>query len=201
MSRQVNGIQTTFAEEIDLFSAGGGFGTFPALRGHEVAIPPGSRIQRVMEDGNVVVDAVHVFHGPEVRNAYAYRFTIKRTGKIVVFSGDTAAPDANLIALAQGCDVLVHEVQDNDNVEKIAASIPDPQQAAALRKHLLEAHSNVYDVPKVAKEAGAKKLVFCHYTPLPQPPGVYFAKAQSAASSIGYTGTMVAPAELDAIPL
>jgi ribonuclease BN (tRNA processing enzyme) len=133
MNRQLQGIRTTFAEELALFESGGGFPPFPTVTAHEVPIAPGAHIARVMEDENVVVDATHVFHGPEVRTAYAYRFTIKSTGKVVVFSGDTAAPDDNLIALAQGADVLVHEVQDNDNVEKIVSTIPNAQQAAQLR--------------------------------------------------------------------
>ncbi|GAA4975992.1 MBL fold metallo-hydrolase [Kineococcus glutinatus] len=200
-SRQVKGVKAAFGEEVDLFESGGGFGAFPGLRGHDVTIPRRGGIQRVLEDGNVVVHATRVFHGPEVEDAYAYRFTVKRTGKVVVFSGDTAAPDAALIELAHGCDVLVHEAQDNDNVEKIVASIPDRAQAAALRTHLLESHSNVADLPGVARAAEARTLVLSHYTPLPQPPSVYLAKARAAAERVGYRGRIVAPAELDVIAL
>ena len=60
------------------------------MTGHDV-VPPADGIHRVMEDERVAVDAVRVFHGPEVDDAYAYRFTVKRTGKVVAFSGDTAA--------------------------------------------------------------------------------------------------------------
>jgi len=118
-----------------------------------------------------------------------------------VFSGDTAAPDANLIELARGCDVLVHEVQDNDNVQRIADSFPNAEQGAALKRHLLEAHSDVRDVPRVAHAAGAGRVVFSHYTPLPQSPSVYLEKAQAVADEIGYAGEVIAPAELDVIPL
>ena len=43
--------------------------------------------------------------------------------------------------------------------------------------------------------------MFSHYTPLPQSPAAYLAKAQAVADEIGYTGEIIAPAELDVIPL
>jgi ribonuclease BN (tRNA processing enzyme) len=201
MPAMVTGIETAFAEAHRLFSVGGGFGTRPELAPTDVLLPAGEGIHPVMEDDRVVVEATRVFHGPEVEHAYAYRFTVKSTGKTVVFSGDTAAPDANLIELSRGCDVLVHEVQDNDNVQRIADSFPSPEQGAALKQHLLEAHSDVRDVPRVADAAGADRVVFSHYTPLPQSPAVYLEKAQAVADEIGYKGTVIAPVELDVIAL
>jgi ribonuclease BN (tRNA processing enzyme) len=197
----VDGVASAFAAAIALFSVGDGFGPRPDVVPSDVLLPTDGGVQPVMEDERVVVEAARVFHGPEVPHAYAYRFTVKRTGKTVVFSGDTAAPDANLIALARGCDVLVHEVQDNDNVQRIADSFPSREQGEVLKKHLIEAHSDVRDVPRVAQAAGAGRVVFSHYTPLPQAPEVYRAKAQAVADEIGYRGGIVAPAELDVIEL
>lgn len=189
-----------FEDEIGLFETGGGFGSFPAHEGHDVEVPPEGGILRVMEDDNVQVEATRVFHGPEVVNAYAYRFTIKRSGKVVVFSGDTAAPDESLAALAKGCDVLVHETQDNSAIERIAAGLPHPR-GQELKKHLFEAHSNVLDLPGVALAAQAKKLVFSHYTPVAHTPAMWLAMAVPAAEKIGYTGEIIAPKALDVIPL
>ena len=121
------GIRTAFAEATALFSIGDGFGPQPVLSPTDVVLPGGPGIHRVMEGDRVLVEATRVFHGPELAHAYAYRFTVKRTGTVAVFSGDTAAPDANLIELARDCDVLVHEVQDNDNVQRIADSFPEPR--------------------------------------------------------------------------
>jgi ribonuclease BN (tRNA processing enzyme) len=192
------GIGAIFGQDVDLYATGGGFGPFPELTPHQVT--SSGRVWRVMEDDAVVVDATRVFHGPEVANAYAYRVTSKRSGTVVVFSGDTAALDANLVALARDCDVLVHEVQDNDMVDRIAASLP-PEQGDALRRHLLEAHSDVRELPRIGLASGAKKLVFCHYTPIPQPAKVYLAKAMAVAEEIGYVGEIVAPEDLDVIAL
>lgn len=195
---KLDGIRATYGQDVDLYAAGGGFGAFPQLTPHEVT--PAERIWQVMEDDAVVVDATRVFHGAEVENAYAYRFTIKSSGTVVVFSGDTAALDANLVALARDCDVLVHEVQDNDMVDRIAASLPR-EQGEHLRRHLLEAHSDVRDLPRIGLAAGARKLVFCHYTPIPQPAANYLAKATAVAQEIGYSGEIVAPEDLDVIRL
>lgn len=185
-----------YGPDIENYMAGGGFGPFPYPQLNEVV--PADDIFPVMEDDLVCVTATKVYHGPELADAFAYRFDFKATGQSVVFSGDTAAPDENLIALAQGCDVLVHETQDNDRVEELAARIPEPF-GSQLKKHLFESHSSVTDLPEVAKRAGAKKLVMSHYTPIPQPAEVYLGKALAAAAEIGYTGQIIAPVELDVI--
>jgi len=189
-----------FEDEIALFQAGGGFGNFTAPAGHDVEVPVDGGIVPVMEDDNVRVDATRVFHGPEVADAYAYRFSVKRTGKVIVFSGDTAAHDTNLAAIARGCDVLVHETQDNSAIERIAAGLPHTR-GEELKKHLFEAHSSVLDLPAVAHAAQAKKLVFCHYTPVAHPPAVWLAMATPSAEAIGYQGEIIAPKALDVIPL
>jgi ribonuclease BN (tRNA processing enzyme) len=201
MTATVAGIETSFAEATRLFALGGGFGPRPVLSPTEIAIPDAAGAHLVMEDDRVRVEATRVFHGPEVTDAYAYRFTVKDSGKVVVFSGDTAAPDANLIGLARDCDVLVHEVQDNDDVERLAASFPTPEQGAALREHLLNAHSDVRELPRVGRAAGAARVVLSHYTPLPKPPREYLAKARETAEEIGYDGELVAPLDLDVLPL
>ncbi|MGN7201995.1 MBL fold metallo-hydrolase [Arthrobacter sp. SAFR-044] len=189
-----------FDDEIALFAAGGGFGSFPAVTGHDLDLPDDGAITFVMEDDHITVTATRVFHGPEVADAYAYRFTVKETGKAVVFSGDTAAHNANLIALARDCDVLVHEAQDNSAIERIAAGLPEPR-GAELIKHLFEAHSSVLELPAVAHAAGAGKLVLSHYTPMAQPPEAWLAMALPEATLAGYTGEIIAPAALDIITL
>ncbi|MFJ4622417.1 MBL fold metallo-hydrolase [Streptomyces sp. NPDC088812] len=198
--QKVTGLQTMFGQDVRLYEAGGGFADYPTLRAHDVKVAGSSAIVRIMEDDNVIVDATRVFHGSEVKDAYAYRFTIKASGKTVVFSGDTAAPDANLIRLARNSDVLVHEAMDTSLIDKITASLPQAQ-AEELRTHMIQAHSDVSDLPAVAKAAGAQRLVFCHYTPIPQAPSVFAAKAQAAADAIGYRGSIIAPSDLDVITL
>jgi ribonuclease BN (tRNA processing enzyme) len=82
----------------------------------EIAVPPGSRYLNrspkmdpfpVMSDDNVAVTATLVSHY-NVYPAFGFRFDLKKAGKSVTFSGDTTKSD-NLITLAQGTDILVHE--------------------------------------------------------------------------------------------
>lgn len=197
-TRLVNGVKAAFGQDIDLFETGGGFSAFPRVTGHDVDLPRGRALVKVMEDDNVIVHATRVFHGPEVANPYAYRFTVKSSGKRVVFSGDTAAPNQNLIRLARDCDLLVHEAQDNDLIPTLLSFVPEAQREA-LKQHLLVSHSNVIDLPAVAKAANAARLAFCHYTPLPQPATAFLAKAKAAAAKIGYTGAVLAPTDLEVI--
>lgn len=191
----------SFGQDISLFEAFAD--PWEAVDAHAVMVPADGATQRVTEDANVIVDAKRVFHGPEMPHAYAYRFTIKSSGKTVVFSGDTAAPDANLIRLAQGCDVLVHEAQDDARVDQIIAEANLPADVAAtVRDYLCNSHSSVLDVPGVAKAAAAKKLVFCHYGPVAsEPPREFLRQARTAARDFGYLGQIVAPNDLDVIPL
>jgi ribonuclease BN (tRNA processing enzyme) len=191
--------ETAHEHDVANYVKGGGFGPFPEVVPHDV-VQTGDVIIPVMEDENVVVTATKVFHGAELKDSFAYRFYIKATGKSVVFSGDTAAPDANLIELSQNCDFLVHEVQDNEMVERVVSRIPLERQAD-LRNHLFSSHSSVDDLPGVAMNSKAKHLVFCHYTPIPQPASVYLDKAERAANAIGYRGKIIAPVELDVIEI
>jgi ribonuclease BN (tRNA processing enzyme) len=192
------GIPATYQEGIELFSAGSPFGVFPDFRPHDLSAQPNGPAVTVMEDANVTVDAVWVQH--TIDYAYAYRFTIKSTGKVVVFSGDVVANEPNLIALAQGCDVLVHEVLDPDRVDEIVAPLPEPGRSV-LRGRITDGHTSVYDLPAVAAAAEAQKLVMNHYTPVPQKPSEWLRKARRAARQVGYRGDIVAPVDLDVIDL
>lgn len=112
----------------------------------------------VMQDENVKVTAALVDH-PPVRPAFAYRFDCP--DRSIVFSGDTR-PSANLVRLAQGADVLVHEVMYLPAIDKLARS---ESNAATLRKHLLASHTTTEEVGKIATRAGVKTLVLTHFVP------------------------------------
>lgn len=112
----------------------------------------------VMQDERVKVIAALVQH-PPVTPAFAYRFDCP--DRSIVFSGDTR-PSENLIKLAQGADVLVHEVMYLPALEKLIGSEPN---AARLREHLLASHTTTEQVGRVATEAGVKTLVLNHFVP------------------------------------
>jgi ribonuclease BN (tRNA processing enzyme) len=113
---------------------------------------------QVLDDGNVRITAALVSH-PPVAPAFAYRFDA--SDRSIVISGDTARSD-NLIKLAKGADVLVHEAIYEPAIDRLVAKIAN---AATLRKHLLDSHTTAEDCGRVAAAAGVKTLVLSHLVP------------------------------------
>ena len=116
----------------------------------------------VMWDGSVKVTAALVSH-PPVEPAFAYRFDSPY--RSIVISGDTT-PSDNLIQLAKGADVLVHEAMHMKGVDRLVARVPNHP---GLRQHLLASHTVVEDVGRVAQAAGVKLLVLSHLVPADDP--------------------------------
>jgi ribonuclease BN (tRNA processing enzyme) len=108
----------------------------------------------VFEDDAVRVRAITVTHGHAIP-ALAYRFDTAYGS--VVFSGDTTANDA-LIALAQGADILVHQVADLDYLERHGVTGEAFQRMAGL-------HTDVSEVGSVAERARVRELILSHYLP------------------------------------
>lgn len=112
----------------------------------------------VMQNQQLKVTAAQVVH-PPVAPAFAYRF--EHQGKAIVISGDTSYSE-NLVRLAQGADVLVHEIMHTPSLEQLLATEPN---ATRLKEHLLASHSTAQQVGRVATEAKVKKLVLSHFVP------------------------------------
>jgi ribonuclease BN (tRNA processing enzyme) len=147
------------------------------VRGIDLSVPPGPEPVVVFEDLAVRVSAVAVMHGRAVP-ALAYRFDTAAGS--VVFSGDTAASD-NLIALAQGADVLVHQVADLDYLRRHGTDEAELARMAAL-------HTDVTQVGGVAERAGVRELILSHF--LPADPGAVTDWAERAGP--GFSGTTIA---------
>src|SRR2546428_9075888 len=108
-----------------------------------------------MQDERVKVTSALVDH-PPVTPALAFRFDCP--DRSIVFSGDTNKSD-NLIRLAKGADVLVHEALYVPAVDRLVARIPN---AATLKKHIIDSHTSVEDVGRVAAAPGVKTLLLSH---------------------------------------
>jgi ribonuclease BN (tRNA processing enzyme) len=129
----------------------------PLVRAHEIR-----REGVVLQDERVKVTAALVPH-PPIAAAYAYRFDTP--DRAIVISGDTAYSE-NLIRLAKGAEVLVHEAMYLPAVDRIVARVPN---AATLRAHLLASHTSPEDAGRVAQAAGVTTLVLSHLVPPDDP--------------------------------
>jgi ribonuclease BN (tRNA processing enzyme) len=125
----------------------------PLIRPHEIS---GDGV--VVDDGHVKVTAALNEHPPVVPS-FAYRFDT--ADRSIVISGDTNVSE-NLIKLATGADVLVHEVMHVPSISAVLEKYPGVKR---LREHLLASHTTVEDVGRVAAEANVKTLVLSHFVP------------------------------------
>jgi ribonuclease BN (tRNA processing enzyme) len=133
----------------------------------------------VLDDGVVRVTTVAVTHG-RAAPALAYRFdTVDGS---VAFSGDTTVND-DLIALAQGADVLVHQVADLGYLERHGTTGAALQRMAAL-------HTDITQVGDVAERARARELILSHYLPA-EPDTISDARWAERAGQ-GFSGTTTA---------
>ena len=118
----------------------------------------------VLEDeGDVRVTAVLVPH-PPVFPAFAFRFDTPDGS--VVLSGDTA-PSENLVRLARGADILVHEVFDDRIVDDAGSELDEDEawEAARRHHHMVTSHTSLQEVGRIAAAAGVGRLVLNHFIP------------------------------------
>ena len=115
-------------------------------------------VEDVADDGYVKVTAALNEHPPVVPS-FAFRFDT--ADRSIVISGDTNV-SKNLIRLAAGADVLVHEVM---HVPSITETLERQKVASRLREHMFASHTTVDDVGRVAAAANVKTLVLSHFVP------------------------------------
>jgi ribonuclease BN (tRNA processing enzyme) len=154
------------------------------VRGIDIRIPAraagGAQVPvTVLGDGAVRVTAVAVTHGHAVP-ALAYRFDT--TDGSVVFSGDTTVND-DLIALARGADILVHQVADLGYLERHGMTGAALERMAGL-------HTDVSQVGGVAERAGVRELILSHY--LPAEPDAITAADWARRAGQGFSGITTA---------
>jgi ribonuclease BN (tRNA processing enzyme) len=124
------------------------------VRATDITPPSDGTAVVVTSDAEVTVRAVAVRHGHAVP-ALAYRFDTPDGS--VVFSGDTTVSE-NLIRLAAGADVLVHQVADLAYLRRHGSTGPELERLAAL-------HTDVTEVGDVAERAAVGELILSHYLP------------------------------------
>ena len=129
----------------------------PLIRAHDL-----SGGGPVLSDGKLRVTACKVPH-PPVGLALAYRFDTQ--DRSIVISGDTRESD-ELVQLARGADVLVHEVMLAERVRQLVRNLPNREE---LERSVLFHHTTAEQVGRVAAAAGVKLLVLSHLVPAEDP--------------------------------
>jgi ribonuclease BN (tRNA processing enzyme) len=129
----------------------------PLVRAHDLGKPG-----KVFEDERVKVSAALVEH-PPMSPAFAYRFDT--ADRSIVISGDTKYSQ-NLIELAKGADVLVHEALFPEALNRLIKNV---RNAPDLKRSILSHHTSAEDVGRVAAEAGVGLLVLSHLIPAEDP--------------------------------
>ncbi len=107
----------------------------------------------VYDSGAVRVTAFPVKHG-EWREAYGYRFD--SPGRSIVISGDTR-PTEELVRMATGVDVLIHEVQPSDSTKH-----PGNRSSAEWATYVRAYHTTALQLGELAAQARPKLLVVYH---------------------------------------
>lgn len=110
----------------------------------------------LLRAADVTVTSALVDH-ETIKPAFAYRFDTP--ARSIVISGDTRYSD-NLVALAKGADLLIHEAIYGPAIDRMGG-----EAAPTLRDHLRRSHTVTEDVGLVAARAGVKKLVLSHLVP------------------------------------
>ena len=164
LQRIWDGYRQAIQPDVDVWLGDIGHKPLPPIAVHEIAAAG-----RVMQDANVRVTST-VVHHPPVVPALAYRFDFP--DRSIVFSGDTT-PSDNLIALARGADVLVHEAIYAQAIALRASGAPVDNSGgspiggdeAKIRAHVLGSHTTAEQAGQVAAAAGVKTLVLSHLAP------------------------------------
>ncbi len=107
-------------------------------------------------------------------------------------------------AFAQGATVLLHEAARDDSATLVADPDSSVASTKALYWHLVDSHTDVGQVPVIAKNANVGKLVLIHYgdytqSPLKAARNNILTAVKKANAKVGYKGTIIAPLEGDVI--
>ncbi|MBN2399823.1 MAG: MBL fold metallo-hydrolase [Candidatus Aminicenantes bacterium] len=135
----------------------------------------------VYRDHLLRVIAFPVSHGAW-KHAYGFRFEAR--DKIIVISGDTTFNET-LIAMARGCDILIHEVYCQAGWEKRS---PDWQRYHGAY------HTSAIDLGRLAAVVRPKKLVLYHQLLMGATPEQMLAEIR-----VNYAGETIYGNDLDVI--
>jgi len=207
IERVVNGFNEAYAQDFIYRQAHHGDSVAPLSAAGGVSQPfrkpaPGKTVTLLDKDG-LTIEAFSVTHTP-VDPAVGYRFSYK--GRTVVISGDTIK-DQNIVDMAKGADLLVHEALAANLVALINEGARNNQQANLVKitHDIPDYHATPMDAAETAAEAGVGHLLYYHIVPALLVPGqerLFLNGAQDVFENytIGYDGVAFSlPANSDEI--
>lgn len=127
------------------------------------AVPPDGESVVVLDNDGLKVTAFRVDHRP-VEPAVGYRFDY--AGRSVLVSGDTKK-SPNVQKFADHVDLLVHEALAPQLVAILtrAAAKAGQRNIEKITKDILEYHTTPIEAAEIARDAGARQLLFYHIVP------------------------------------
>ncbi len=156
---------------------------------HSFAMPPQAvgKSEEIYQSEGLIVSAFRVNHDP-VKPAVGYRFDYR--GRSVVLSGDTA-PSPNLIAVAKGADLLVHEALQPRLVDILVKGLDAKHKpkTAQIMRDIQNYHSSPEQAADAARKAGVRELVLSHI--VPPLPSSYFYAAFLGDAATHYSGPII----------
>jgi ribonuclease Z len=207
IERIVDGFNEAYAQDFIYRQAHHGDSVAPLSAAGGVSQPfrkpaPGKSVTLLDKDG-LTIEAFSVTHTP-VDPAVGYRFSYK--GRTVVISGDTIK-DQNIVDMAKGADLLVHEALAANLVALINEGARNNQQANLVKitHDIPDYHATPKDAAETAAEAGVGHLLYYHIVPALLVPGqerLFLKGAQDVFEkyTIGYDGVAFSlPANSDEI--
>lgn len=207
IERIVDGFNEAYAQDFIYRQAHHGDLVAPLSAAGGVSQPfrkpaPGKSVTLLDKDG-LTIEAFSVTHTP-VDPAVGYRFSYK--GRTVVISGDTIK-DQNIVDMAKGADLLVHEALAANLVALINEGARNNQQANLVKitHDIPDYHATPKDAAETAAEAGVGHLLYYHIVPALLVPGqerLFLNGAQDVFEkyTIGYDGVAFSlPANSDEI--
>ncbi len=139
----------------------------------------------VYDKDGIKIRMFKVDHSP-IEPAVGYRIDYK--GRSVVVSGDTRKiPE--MIDMAKGCDILVHEALNSQLVKMGEARVKNSPRLLGMNQEMAEYHATTLEVAEIARDAGVGKLVLTHLVPS-IPPNDQMEKTFIKGMSDIYKGTI-----------
>jgi len=180
--------------------------TGAGLDARAFAEPADGEVRIVWQQDGLRVSAFRVDHRP-VEPAVGYRFDY--AGRSLLISGDTRR-SANLLRNAAGVDLLVHEALSPRLVAlaRDAAKSAGRANLAKILGDIPDYHTAPVEAAAIARDAGARYLLFAHVVPPLPLPGLEevflegVAEVYGGGVTLGRDGTAVSlPAGSDAVEL